>query len=43
MFMNALGAVMLSVDELVHDRERILFVITPIFFINGGHIFLGMS
>jgi hypothetical protein len=39
MFMNTLGAVMLSVDELVHDGYGILLVIAPVFFFNGGHIF----
>jgi hypothetical protein len=43
MFMNTLGDVMLSVDELVHDGERILLVIALVFFFNGGHIFHSIS
>jgi hypothetical protein len=43
MFTNTLGDVMLSADELVNDGERILLVIAPIFFFNGGHIFFSIN
>jgi hypothetical protein len=40
MFTNTLGDVMLSVDDLVYDGERILLVIAPVFFFNGVIYFL---
>jgi cellulose synthase/poly-beta-1,6-N-acetylglucosamine synthase-like glycosyltransferase len=40
MLTNTLGDVMLSVDELVHDGEGILFAIAPVFFFNDAIYFL---